>query len=161
MESRKMVWWTFLQGSSGDTDIENRLTDMEWERKERWMNGESGMETYTTICKIDSQWEFAVWNRELKLGVCNNLEGWQGVGGGRGVQEGGAYVYLRQINVDAWKKPMQYCKAIILQLNINFKKWSGFVSLEYSLCWPLRLPLKHMPIQSSFSLGCCTPCLKL
>ena len=65
--------------------------------------------------------------------MCNNLEGWQGVGGGRGVQEGGAYVYLRQINVDAWKKPMQYCKAVILQLNINFKKWSGLVSLEYSL----------------------------
>ena len=55
------------------------------------------------------------------------------MGGGRGVQEGGVYVYLRQINVDAWKKPMQYCKAIILQLNINFKKWSGLVSLEYSL----------------------------
>ena len=44
------------------------------------------------------------------------------MGGGRGVQEGGAYVYLRQINVDAWKKPMQYCKAVILQLNINKKQ---------------------------------------
>ena len=76
-----------------------------------------------------------LYETELKLGVCNNLEGWQGVGGGRGVEEGGAYVYhvcLRQINVDAWNKPMQYCKAIFLQLNINFKK-SGFVSLEYSL----------------------------
>ena len=27
--------------------------------------GESNMETYNTICKIDSQWEFAVSLREL------------------------------------------------------------------------------------------------
>ena len=25
------------------------------------MHGESNMETYITICKTDSQWEFAVW----------------------------------------------------------------------------------------------------
>ena len=28
--------------------------------------GESKMETYITICKIDSQWEFAVWVRKFK-----------------------------------------------------------------------------------------------
>ena len=31
-----------------------------------------------TICKIDSQWEFAVWLRKLKQGLCINLEGWDG-----------------------------------------------------------------------------------
>ena len=30
------------------------------------MYGENNMETYITICKIDSQWEFAVWLREVK-----------------------------------------------------------------------------------------------
>ena len=30
--------------------------------------GESYMETYISICKIDSQWEFAVCLRELKRG---------------------------------------------------------------------------------------------
>ena len=30
------------------------------------------------MCKIDSQWEFAVWFRELKQGLCINLEGWDG-----------------------------------------------------------------------------------
>ena len=30
--------------------------------------GDSNMETYITICKIDSQWEFAVWLRKLKQG---------------------------------------------------------------------------------------------
>ena len=48
---------------------------------------ESNMETYITICKIDSQWEFAVCLRELKQGLCINLEGWDGEGDGREVQE--------------------------------------------------------------------------
>ena len=30
------------------------------------MYGKSNMETYITICKVDSQWEFAVWLRKLK-----------------------------------------------------------------------------------------------
>ena len=47
------------------------------------------METYTTICKIDSQWKFAVCLGELKLGLCNSLEGWDGVGGGKKAEEGG------------------------------------------------------------------------
>ena len=53
------------------------------------MYGESNMETYTTICKIDSQWEFAVWLMKLKQGVCINLEGWDGDEDGREVQKGG------------------------------------------------------------------------
>ena len=47
-------------------------------RKER-----VNMETYITICKIDSQREFAVWLRKLKQGLCINLEGWDGKGDGR------------------------------------------------------------------------------
>ena len=46
------------------------------------------METYITICKIDSQWEFAVRLRELKQGLCINLEGWDGEGDRREIQEG-------------------------------------------------------------------------
>ena len=47
------------------------------------------METYITVCKIDSQWEFAVWLRKLKPGLCINLEVCDGVGDGREVQRGG------------------------------------------------------------------------
>ena len=47
------------------------------------------METYIPICKIDSQREFAVCLRKLKQGLCINLEGWDGAGDGREVQEGG------------------------------------------------------------------------
>ena len=36
-----------------------------------------------TICKLDSQREFAVWLRKLKHGLCINLEGWDGERDGR------------------------------------------------------------------------------
>ena len=40
--------------------------------------------TNTTMCNKDSQREFAVWLRELKPVLCDNLGGWDGVGGGSG-----------------------------------------------------------------------------
>ena len=53
------------------------------------MCGKSNMETYITMCKTDSQWEFAVWLRKLKQGLCLNLEGWGREEDGREVQKGG------------------------------------------------------------------------
>ena len=49
----------------------------------------SNTETYITICKIDSQWEFAGWLRKLKQGLWINLEVWDGAGDGSKVEEGG------------------------------------------------------------------------
>ena len=66
-----------MQGSIGETDIENRHVHG-GRGGEGKIYGESNMETYITICKIDSQWEFAVWLRKLKQGFCINLEGWNG-----------------------------------------------------------------------------------
>ena len=51
--------------------------------------GESDMETYMTICKIDRKQEIAVYLRELQQGLCINLEGWDGEGDGREVAKGG------------------------------------------------------------------------
>jgi len=53
------------------------------------MYGKSNMETYITICKIDSQGEFAIYLRKLKHGLCINLEEWDGEGDGRGFQKRG------------------------------------------------------------------------
>ena len=53
------------------------------------MYGKSNMETYITIYKIGSQWDFAVWLRKLKQGLHINLEGWNGEEDGREVQKGG------------------------------------------------------------------------
>ena len=52
------------------------------------MYGKSNIEIYITICRMDGQWEFAVWLRKLEQGLCINLEGWDGVRDGREVQKG-------------------------------------------------------------------------
>ena len=57
------------------------------------MYGKSNMETYITICKIDSQWEFAVWLRKLKQGLCINLEGVGWGGRWEGSLKGRGYMY--------------------------------------------------------------------
>ena len=63
------------------------------------MYGKNNMETYITICKIDSQWEFAVWFRKLKQGLSINLEGRDGEGSGRELQKEVIYVHLWLIHV--------------------------------------------------------------
>ena len=104
----------YLQGSNGKTDTENTYGHGErgGEGEMYWKNN---METYTTICKIDSQREFAVWLRKLKQGLCINLEGCDGEGDGREVQKGGIYAYLWVIHIEVWQKTAKFCKAIILQ----------------------------------------------
>ena len=62
--------------------------------REGEMHGESNMETYITMCKIDSQQEFAVWLRKLKQVLC--LSEKRGVAwGGRweGGSKGRGYMY--------------------------------------------------------------------
>ena len=74
----------------------NLFTGQQWRnrhRKQTYGHGERGgdgevygernMEIHITICKIDSQQEFAVCLRKLKQGLCMNLEGWGGEGDGR------------------------------------------------------------------------------
>ena len=52
------------------------------------MCGKSNIEAYTTIFKMESQWDFAVWLRKLKQEFCINLKGWDVVGDGRESQKG-------------------------------------------------------------------------
>ena len=76
MEARKMV-------------LKNLFTEKQWRNRHREetygnekrgregeMYGKSNLETYITICKMDSQQEFAIWLRKLKQVLCINLEGW-------------------------------------------------------------------------------------
>ena len=86
MESRKMVPMNLFTQQQWRY-IENRLYgQMQREEGDGGRYGESNMEIYITKCKIDSQWEFVVRLRELKLGLCNNLEGWDWEGCWRDVQ---------------------------------------------------------------------------
>ena len=80
----------------------NLFTGQQWRKRHREqtyghgerggegeMYGKSNMETYITICKMDSQWEFAVQLRKFNQGLCINLESWDGEGDGKEVQKGG------------------------------------------------------------------------
>ena len=69
-------------------NIENRLMDM-GKGEERLSCMERVTWKHITICKIDSQWEFAVWLKKLKQGLCTTLEGWDEEGNGREFQKGG------------------------------------------------------------------------
>ena len=58
------------------------------------MYRESNMETYITIWKIDSQWEFAMWLRKLKRGSEPTWRDGMGRGmGGRFKGKGYMYTY--------------------------------------------------------------------
>ena len=98
MEYRKMV----LMNLSAEQEWKHRQCEQTSGhgfrgRKERY--GQSNMETYITICKIDSQREFAVWHRKLKQGLCINLEGWDGREMGGRFKREGIYVNLWLIHV--------------------------------------------------------------
>ena len=55
----------------------------------REMCGETNVDLSNPTCKTDSQWGFAPWLRELKQGLWDSLEGWDGQGEGEEFQEGG------------------------------------------------------------------------
>ena len=73
------------------------------------------METYITICKIDSQWEFAVCLRKLKQGLCINLELWDGEGE-RGEAQQGGNICIPMADSYWFDKNNKFCKAITLQV---------------------------------------------
>ena len=115
------------------------------------MYGENNMETYITIYKIDSQWEFSVWLRKLKQGLCINLEEWDGEGDEREVQKGGVLEKAeepeiklptsagsskkqdssRKTSISAW---LTMPKPLTVWITINcgkfWKRW------EYQTTWP-------------------------
>ena len=64
------------------------------------MYGESNMESYITICKIDHRWKFAVCLRKLKQGLCINLEGGDGKERGGRFKREEVYVYVWLIHVE-------------------------------------------------------------
>ena len=79
------------------------------------MYGKSNMETYITICKIDSPREFAVWLRKLKQVLWINLERWDGAGDWREVQKGGDICIPMADSCCGLTENNKFCKAIILQ----------------------------------------------
>ena len=63
MESRKMLLKNLLTGQQWGNGLRESACGRGEREGEGEMYGESNMETYITICKIGSQWEFTVWPR--------------------------------------------------------------------------------------------------
>ena len=115
---------------------------------------------HITICKIESQWELAVWHRELNPVLCDNPEGWDGVGDGRGVQREGTYdpcdrfiVFQLFVSPTLWTAAHQACLSIT-------NSWSllKLISIEsvmpsnhLILCHPLLLLPSILPSIRVFS----------
>ena len=64
------------------------------------MYAKSNMETYITICKIDSHREFALWIRKLRQGLYINLGGEMGREMGGRFKREGIYVYLWLVHAE-------------------------------------------------------------
>ena len=54
--------------------------------------------------------------------LCDDLEGWDGVGGRGRLKREETCVYSGLIHTVVWQKPTQQCKAIILQKKFFKKK---------------------------------------
>ena len=80
-----------------------------------------------------------------KLVHWDNSEGWNGEGGGRGVQDGGTHIYLWLIHANEWQKPSQYCK--VIQFSSVYQSCS---TLRNPMdCSMPGLPVHHQLPQSS------------
>ena len=101
MESRKMVQVNLFAGQ-GWTCIYRELKCGHREGQGKsGTNCERSIDTHThthththrAMCEIASQWDAAVYHRELNSVLCDDLEGWE-VGVGRETSEEGVYVYM-------------------------------------------------------------------
>ena len=95
-------------------------------RRRRWNDlTEQHWDMYITVCKKQVTSVSSVHHAgHSKCLLWDSPKGSGGEGGGRGVQErwgGGIHACLWAIHVDVWQKPSQYCKVIILQLNLKIK----------------------------------------
>ena len=144
MESRKMVLMNPVCRAAVEMQWrcrQNRLVDTEGKERAGWMERVAWKHMHRMQ---NSRWEYAVW--QFRQVLCDNLDGWDGMGGRFKRQR--TYVYLWLIHVDEWQKPTQYGKAVTLQLKINTSKkkkklhlywafcFSGVYNLKIDIVWP-------------------------
>ena len=100
VSSKKDVW-----------NVSNKMVGKEYLGTERYRRN-----VYIIICEADHWSMFDAWDRVLRAGAL----GWPwGMGWVGRWDEGsgwGTHVHLWLTHVNVWKKPLQYCKVISLQL---------------------------------------------
>ena len=101
---------------SGDTDMENRLSQG-WRRGGgAEMNGEASMESHTTICKQTASGRLLYNSGNSNQGSGITQRGGNGREMGGRLKREGTHVHLWLMPVDVCQKSNQYYKAIINQL---------------------------------------------
>ena len=80
------------------------------------------METYITMCKIGSQWEFALWLRKLKQGLCIKLQACDREGGSRKV----LWVF-QEMPFQAGCPPVSTLSMVPVRLDVRpgISSWNG------------------------------------
>ena len=140
------------------------------EEKEVETHGDSNVEIYNTICKTDNQWKFAIWLKQLKQGLCDNLERWNGEGDRREFWEGGdmgepmvdsCWCYNRKLqnpvkqlsfNLKNLKKNKQKALAHLNKTKIMWEKRQPFLT-ETSLVTQIDYPLQEGKLTAMHSLS--------
>ena len=113
-----------MQGSNRDADRTDLGTAGEGECG--WIG--SSTETYISTCKTDSQWEFAVWLRELNPMLWDNLDGWGGWPG-REVQEE-RNIGIPMADSCCCLTETIHCKATVFWLKRCFKKFDSLLLID-------------------------------
>lgn len=116
-----MVWSTYLQGSKGDADKENRLLETVREG-EGGKIGVSALETRTAPYKVASGIGYVMQVVQSRRSVPSRGVGWGEVG--ERVKREGTRPQLWLTRVDVWQKQPQYYTGIVLQLKYNVKRGS-------------------------------------
>ena len=107
-------WWSYIQGSKGDTDVKNRLLDSGG-RREGGMLWENTTDTYT--------WPYVSVSLTDENGVPKASALWQPRR--TGLEEGGVFrmgvgrthVYLWLTHTDVPQNPSQYCNCPPIKIN--------------------------------------------
>ena len=101
-----------MRDSKRNTNVKNSLLDSA--RRQGWADLKGRIETCILSCV---KWIASPGSMHETgcsgLGHWDDLGGWDGEGGERGVLDG-EHVYPWLIHVNVWQKPLQYCKLISL-----------------------------------------------
>jgi len=123
--------------------------------------------------KTDNQWEFAVWLKELKPGLCDNLEGvgrsgkWEGDSRGRGHMYtlADSCWWMAEINTTLWSKFPSIKNKQVWGGRERIFSFLKEAALEISL-WDLGwwnhvlLPNVYLPCEVSSSSACANVCIQ-
>ena len=137
----KWYWWTHLQGRNRDADREQTCGHSKERRG--WDELRVALEHIHYHIKTELVGSYYM-THGAQTWCSDNLEGWDRRGGHwREAQEGGDRCIFLADLCSFWQKPIQHCKAIILQWKISLKKQVNSEVLLSSIGNCIQYSLNH------------------